>query len=202
MSRQKTGDALTELSKLRPKKGLVQLADGTFDETEAAFIERGDKILVPVGAAPPVDGVLDGSSSLTAFDESSLTGESRPAAKTEGDAVYAGCLNAGPSPALVQVTHRDGETVLDSIASGIRNAMSKKAGIERIADSITAIFVPVVVGIACLTLFVWIMRGYLGDLPTSWLGSGDGKRGTWALFAIQFSVAVLVVACPCGIGTS
>lgn len=70
--------------------------------------------------------------------------------------------------------------------------MGKKASIEKIAERITAVFVPAIVAIACFTFVVWILRGYAGDLPGEWLENqkGDG----WALFSFQFSVAVLVVA--------
>lgn len=86
--------------------------------------------------------------------------------------------------------------MVDGIATAVRDAMSRKAGIERLADQITAYFVPAVVGIACFTLVVWLLRGYLGDLPSDWLA--DRREGSWALFAVEFAVAVLVVACPCG----
>jgi len=165
------------------------------EEVEAPFLEIGDCLLIPVGDSPPVDGEISDNSSGTTFDEASLTGESRPVSKKPGDKVFAGTINSGPASAIMRVTHRDGDTVIDSIVKGVRDAMSKKAGIERIADSVTAIFVPVVVGIACFTLVVWILRGFTGDLPQEWL---DDQRGGWILFALQFSIASLVVACPCG----
>lgn len=200
LSKQKTGDALLELGKLRPKKGLLydEKEGKVVEEVESAFIEIGDCLLVPVGASPPVDCALAESSTVTSFDEASLTGESRPVAKRPGDPIYAGTHNSGPSAAIVIVKRRDGETVLDSIVTGVRNAMSKKASIERLADAITAVFVPAIAGVACLTFAIWIIRGYSGNLPSEWLR--DQKGGGWVLFSIQFSVAVLVVACPCGIG--
>lgn len=154
--------------------------------------------MVPVGSAAPLDGVLTEDSSLTAFDEASLTGESRPVGKKAGDTIYGATINAGPGAAVLKITNGDGETVIDSITLGVRNAMGKKASLERLADSITAIFVPVIVGIAVTTLLIWIVRGYSGNLPLEWLM--DQERGGWLLFSIQFAVAVLVVACPCGIG--
>lgn len=81
--------------------------------------------------------------------------------------------------------------MIDGIVSAVRDAMSRKAGIEKLADLITGYFVPVIVGIAGTTFGIWIVLGYSGALPDSWL---DGQReGGWALFAVQFAVAVLVV---------
>lgn len=191
ISKARTGDAILELGKLRPKKGLLCSDSKSTEEVESEFIEPGDRLLVPVGQAPPVDCVLAPDSSSTSFDEASLTGESRPVAKKNGDPVYAGTINAGPSAAIAIVTKRDGETVIDSIASGVRDAMSKKASIERLADSITAVFVPVIVGIGCLTFVIWIIRAYSGNLPEDWLDTQ--KEGGWILFSLQFTVACLVV---------
>lgn len=161
------------------------------EEVESEFIEVGDQLLVPVGQSPPVDCTLAPTSSSTSFDEASLTGESRPVAKHAGDTIYAGTINAGPSAAIVIVQKRDGETVIDSIAAGVRDAMSKKASIERLADAVTAVFVPFIVGVACLTFIVWILRAYSGHLPDDWLD--NQKSGGWILFSLQFTVACLVV---------
>jgi P-type Cu+ transporter len=160
------------------------------------FLEVRDVLLVPAGDSPPLDAVLADSSPKTTFDESSLTGEARPVLKAPGDEVFAGTTNAGPAAAVVTVTNDVGHTMLDGIVGVVQDAMGKKAGIERIANTITGYFVPFVVFIASLTFIVWSLRGYLGDLPSEWIDSRRG--GGWALFAIQFGVAVLVVACPCG----
>jgi cation transport ATPase len=83
--------------------------------------------------------------------------------------------------------------MMDGIVSAVRDAMARKASIERVADSITGYFVPVIVGIACMTFGIWIVRGYSGNLPFEWLEGDVGRKGGWALFAVQFTVAVLVV---------
>jgi Cu+-exporting ATPase len=127
--------------------------------------------------------VLDHSPS-TNFNESSLTGEARPVLKSPGDGVYAGTTNAGPSAIRVRVTSR--ETVLDGIVTVVRDAMGKKAGLERIAEKITGYFVPVIVAMACLTFVIWTIRGYAGDLPEDYLDGEVSRKGGWALFAVSF----------------
>jgi cation transport ATPase len=194
-----------ELSKTRASTGLLftdaaARTTSPTEEVDAAFIEVDDLILVPAGSSPPIDGVISEKSSSTSFDESALTGEARPVLKKPGDAVYAGTINAGPAAATVRVTSVVGHSMVDGIADAVRDAMGKKAGIERLADQMTAYFVPIIVAIALLTLAIWLLRGYAGDLPVEWLS--DQRQGSWALFAIEFAVAVLVVACPCGARTS
>lgn len=176
---------------MRPKKGLLYQDGKATEEVESDFIEIGDRLLVPVGMSPPVDCRLAESSSATSFDEAPLTGESRPVGKKPGDTVYAGTYNTGPSAAIVITETLDGETVIDSIASGVRDAMSKKASIERFADAVTSVFVPFVVAVSCIVFMLWMIRAYSGHAPKEWLD--DQKAGSWALFALQFTVATLVV---------
>ncbi|KIJ47515.1 hypothetical protein M422DRAFT_248936, partial [Sphaerobolus stellatus SS14] len=149
-------------------------------------------------SSPPLDGILAAKSPLASFTESSLTGEAAPVPKKSGDAVFAGTINAGPSAAIVTITSLPGHTMLDGIVGIVRDAMGRKAGVEKLADVLTGWFVPFFVGVAGITFGVWALRGYLGDLPTEFLDTRRG--GSWTLFAVQFGVAVLVVACPCGIG--
>lgn len=202
LSKQRTGDAISELNRTKASTGmLVSPADDSsnarVEEVDAVFVEVGEQLLVPTGSSPPLDGTLIKDSSPTSFDESALTGESRPVLKQSGDNVFAGTINAGPTAATLHVTSSLGSSMVDSIANAVRDAMGKKAGVERIADVVTAYFVPAIVGIACFTLAVWLLRGDIGDLPREWLGD-QTRPGGWALFAIEFAVAVLVVACPCG----
>lgn len=195
ISKARTGDAITELGKLRPKKGLLYEDGQATEEVASDFIEVGDRLLVPVGMSPPVDCRLAEGSPTTSFDEASLTGESRPVGKKVGDTVYAGTYNTGPSAAIVITETHDGETVIDSIASGVRDAMSKKASIERFADAVTAVFVPFIVGVSCIVFILWMIRAYSGHLPAEWLD--DQKAGGWTLFALQFTVATLIVGEHC-----
>jgi Cu+-exporting ATPase len=206
LSKARTGDALRELAKTKPSKGLLfipsdsQKGSSTSTvEVDSDFLEQGDLILVQVGASPPVDAVLLDISGECSFNESSMTGETRPVLKGPGDEVFAGTTNAGPGSCLAKVIREPGSTVLDSIMASVKDAMSKKADIERVADAVTAYFVPAITAIAIFTFLVWMARGLAGNLPSRWLSVQDGP-GAWILFAVQFAVAVLVVACPCGIG--
>lgn len=197
ISKQRTGDAISALSATKPSTGLLYSPTGSSTTPEPVdFIEVGDVLIVPVGSSPPLDAVLTDSSPRTTFDESSLTGEARPVLKAPTDAVFAGTTNAGPAAAVVTVTNEVGKTMLDGIVGVVRDAMGRKAGLERIADIVTGYFVPFIVGVAALTFGVWCLRGYLGGLPPEWVI--DQRKGGWALFAAQFGVAVLVAACPCG----
>jgi P-type E1-E2 ATPase len=203
LSKQRTGDAITELNRATATTGFLFTASegatsALTEEVDAAFLEIGDLLLVAAGSSPPLDGILADDSTPALFDDSMLTGEARPVLKQPGDAVYAGTINSGPAAARLRLTSHLGGSMVDGIASAVREAMGKKAGIERIADTVTAYFVPAIVGIACLTLGVWLLRGYTGGLPAEWLSEQQRGQGGWALFGIEFAVAVLVVACPCG----
>lgn len=180
--------------------GLSSSTPTDSNRIEVDFLELGDTLLIPSGSSVPLDCILLPQSSSSNFDESSLTGESVPIYKSPSDTVYAGSTNLGPSACIVQVIAGPGETMIDGIVASVRDAMSRKASIETLADQITGVFVPAIVGIASLTFGIWILRGYFGHLPEDWLPVG--QRGGWVLFAVQFAVAVLVVACPCGIGLS
>lgn len=160
-------------------------------EIETGFIEIGDRLIIHVGMSPPIDCRLAKDSSATCFDEASLTGESRPVAKKVGEMVYSGTYNTGPSPAIVTASTYDGDTVIDNIASGVSLAMSKKASIERLADTVTAVFVPSIVAISCIVFAAWMLRAYTGHVPQDWLD--NSRAGGWTLFALQFTIATLIV---------
>ncbi|KAI9858334.1 MAG: hypothetical protein M1824_004355 [Vezdaea acicularis] len=212
-SKGKAGDAVTTLGKLRPTEALLltttkesggsSLDNSTLDQVRSNstktvhvdLLEMGDVIRVPHGASPPFDGtVLEGNSS---FDESSLTGESRPVAKAPDDAVFAGTLNQGQSITMV-ITGGSGSSLLDQIVKVVREGQTKRAPIERVADVITGYFVPVITLIAIVTFAIWIALGTSGRLPQRWLQSDS--TGGWPFWSLQFAIAVFVVACPCGIG--
>ncbi|KDE07763.1 hypothetical protein MVLG_02033 [Microbotryum lychnidis-dioicae p1A1 Lamole] len=194
-----TGD---ENSKSTSEADLDAAAEGssTTLELEVDYFEIDDALLVPSGSSVPLDAVVIPSSSSSNFDESSLTGESLPILKQPGDAVFAGTTNLGPSAVLVRATSNAGSTMLDGIVQVVRDAMGKKATVEKLADLITGVFVPCIVAIAVITFSIWVIRGYSGNLSKNWLDEAERSSGGWSLFAIQFAVAVLVVACPCGIG--
>ncbi|KAL1590485.1 hypothetical protein WHR41_00535 [Cladosporium halotolerans] len=194
----KSGDAISALGNLRPTEAsLVTLKDGDVSNIETMnvdFIETGDLIRIPHGSSPPCDGVvLDEKAS---FDESSLTGESRLVTKQKDDSVYSGTINKGAA-ITIRVTGPAGASMLDSIISVVREGQSKRAPMERIADLLTAYFVPVIVLIAIITWMVWLSLGLSGALPHSYL---DNDVGGWPFWSLQFAIAVFVIACPCGLG--
>jgi Cu+-exporting ATPase len=174
----KASSALEALINLQPKMAHVE-RDGVMQELAVEQMRVDDVFLVRPGESVPVDGiVLEGSSSL---DEAMLTGESLPRTKQAGDKVYAATLNQHgllKCRALAVGSH----TQLAAIIRLVEQAQGSKAAIQKLADQISAVFVPVVVAIALLTLAVW------------WLmGSGFSA-------ALINAVAVLVISCPCALG--
>ncbi|KAE9970719.1 hypothetical protein EG327_010168 [Venturia inaequalis] len=194
-SKARTGDAVTSLGNLRPSEAiLVEEADVAGRKVGVDLLDVGDVVLVPHGTSPPFDGlVIDG---VSKFDESSLTGESRPVNKDVGDQVFSGTVNKG-RPVSVKLTSVAGSSMLDNIIKIVREGQTKRAPIERAADIITSHFVPVVVAIGITTWVVWLALGVTGALPQSWV---QGQTGGWPLWSLRFAIAVFVIACPCGIG--
>lgn len=196
-----TADAVSSLGKLRPKEAL--LLSGTACKTEddrdpamqriaADQLDAGDIVSVPPGSSPPCDGVIVYGTSN--FDESSLTGESKTVTKTVGEDVYAGTINLG-SPVHVRITGFGGVSLLDRIVDVVREGQARRAPIEGVADVITSYFVPAITLLAVLDWIVWLAVGYAGRVPYVEVGTGS-----WSFWSLQFAIAILVVACPCGIG--
>lgn len=131
----------------------------------------------------------------TRFDESSLTGESKLIRKDVGDEVFSGSVNK-ESPISIKITGVAGASMLDQIVKAVREGQTQRAPIERIADSLTAYFVPLVTLIAISTWIIWLSLGYSGALPREYLGH---HAGGWLAWSLQFAIAVFVVACPCGL---
>jgi len=179
-------DAIRKLMDLRPRKAYV-LRDGIEVEVTVDEVEVGDLVLVHPGEKIPVDGVVvDGRSSV---DESMLTGESLPVEKTPGEEVIGGTINK-LGLLKFEATKIGKETALAQIIKLVEEAQASKAPIQNLADKISAIFVPVVIGIATVTFLVWY---FLIPLPDT---------ATVGLFtrALINTVAVLVIACPCAMG--
>jgi Cu+-exporting ATPase len=208
-SKAKTGDAVAMLGKLRPLEALLvrsnpdpedSLEDSqpslpmtSVEKINVDLLEVGDLVRVLYGASPPADGtVVFGDST---FDESSLTGESRPITKNAGDQVFAGTVNTG-KPISVRVTEISGASMLDQIVKVVREGQTKRAPVERVVDILTGYFVPVITLIAISTFATWFGLGQGGVLPEDWR---DIDTGGWAFWALQFAIAVFVGACPCGI---
>lgn len=177
-SKGKTTDALKSLMRLAPKKATV-VRDGEETEIKIEQVRIGDIFVVRPGENIPVDGrVVEGHS---AVNESALTGESIPVDKEEGDPVSAATLNQ--SGFLKCEAVRVGEdTTLSQIIQMVSDAAATKAPIAKIADRVSGVFVPTVIGIAVLTLIIWLAAGQ--------------SMG----FAIARAVSVLVISCPCALG--
>jgi Cu+-exporting ATPase len=171
-------------------RGLVALVPGTArrlrddreDEVSVDALRPGDLVLVRPGERIPADGeVVRGSS---AVDESMLTGESMPVDKREGAAVAGGTLNHSGS-LTIRLTRTGGDTALGRIVDAVEQAQGTRAPIARLADVVSSYFVPVVIGIAAVTLLVWFAL--------------DPTAAGFAT-AVERFVAVLVIACPCALG--
>ncbi|KAI1630195.1 Cu2+-exporting ATPase [Exophiala viscosa] len=202
-SKAKTGDAVAMLSKLRPSEALL-VEDVVSGETAGRAtiqmvpvdqLEVGDSVQIPHGTSPPTDGFIEQQGTFL-FDESSLTGESKPVKKVCGDEVYTGSVNVS-DPVRIKVTEVGGTSMLDQIVNVVREGQAKRAPIERIADILTGYFVPIITLIAIITWLIWLGLGESGKLPRAWL---DVSKGGWAFWSLEFAIAVFVVACPCGIG--
>lgn len=185
-----------DLEKGNDLQGIRQSKSGVHVQSVPVdLLEVGDIVRVQHGASPPADGTLVAGVGA-AFDESSLTGESRLVGKNIGDKVYVGTINKG-SVVDVRVDAIGGETMLDHVVKVVREGQTRRAPIERVADVITGYFVPVVTLLAILTWVIWLALGESGALPPDYL---DIEVGGWAVWSLEFAIAVFVVACPCGIG--
>lgn len=174
----KTTDALEALMKLSPKQALV-IRDGTEMLIPVEDVLCGDIFLVRPGETIPVDGtIIEGYS---AVNESALTGESIPVDKEKGDSVSSGTLNQ--SGVLRCKASRVGEdTTLSQIIKMVHDAAATKAPIAKIADKVSGVFVPVIITIAAVSTFAWLLAGQT-------IG-----------FALARGISVLVISCPCALG--
>ncbi|MFD7696153.1 heavy metal translocating P-type ATPase [Streptomyces sp. NPDC059805] len=178
-SRRKAGAALKALLELGARDVTVLGPDGTETTRPIAELAVGDRFLVRPGEKIATDGtVVEGSS---AVDASMLTGESVPVEVTAGDPVTGATLNAG-GRLVVEATRVGADTQLARMARLVEDAQSGKAAAQRLADRISAVFVPIVIALALGTL------GF-------WLGNGAGPAA-----AFTAAVAVLIIACPCALG--
>ena len=198
-SKSKTADAIAGLGQLKATLAtLVEEIDGTFskDETvDVKYLETGDFIRVSPGESPPVDCIIiEGQSS---FDESALTGESTPVKHGPGHQIFSGTVNIGNNSIVAKIISVEGDSLIDQIVNTVRNGQLRKAPIERAADSLTGYFVPIITMLAILTWIIWLSLAYSGALPDRYL---DIDVGGWAVWSLEFSLAVFVIACPCGIG--
>ncbi len=183
----RTSEAIKKLMGLRAKTARV-IRDGVEAEVSIDDVRVGDIVLVKPGEKIPVDGVVvEGRS---AIDESMLTGESLPVEKKPGDVVIGATLNK-LGMLKFEATKVGKETALAQIVKLVEDAQGSKAPIQKMADQVSAVFVPIVIGIAALTFFGWYFFG--PPLPIN----SDIDNFTRALINM---VAVLVIACPCAMG--
>ncbi|MDO5101076.1 MAG: heavy metal translocating P-type ATPase [Eubacteriales bacterium] len=177
-SKKKTTQAISALMELAPVMATI-IEDGEQKVLPAKKVKIGDIFLVKPGEGVPVDGkIIDG---MSLINEAALTGESIPAEKGVGDKVFTGTINQS-GLLTCEATEVGEDTTLSKIIRLVEEAASGKAPIAKVADTISGIFVPAVLGIAVLTFIIWSLVG----------------AGT--TFALTSAVAVLVVSCPCALG--
>jgi len=177
-ARYAAGDAVRSLLSLAPTTAEV-LCEGQLVTVYVAELRAGDLVLLRPGGAAPVDGVvLEGHA---AFDESALTGEPLPVRRGPGDPVTSGALVSDGS-VTVRATRVGAETALAQIVSAVERAMGTKAAAQRLADAVSAVFVPVVLLLAAATFAIWFYQG----------------AGLEA--AVLPALSVLLIACPCALG--
>jgi Cu+-exporting ATPase len=176
----RSSEAIKKLMGLQAKTAIIE-RDGVEKEVPLEEVVISDTILVKPGEKIPVDGeVVEGT---TAVDESMLTGESLPVDKKAGDALYGSTINKNGFIKMT-ATKVGRDTALAQIIKVVEDAQGSKAPIQRMADQISGIFVPIVVGIAILTFLVWII----------WVQPGEFTP------ALEVLIAILVIACPCALG--
>lgn len=181
-ARARVAAAVTHLAALLPRAAARLRDDDEEEAVEPAALQPGDRVRVRPGEQLPADGtVLDGESTV---DESLLTGESAAIDKSEGSPVYAGSTNHAGT-LVVRVARAGAETALGRISAAVAAAQGQKAPIARLADRVSAVFVPVVLALATAAFVGWLIVE-----PTS----------AGALIALERFVAVLVIACPCALG--
>ncbi|GAB4202227.1 MAG: heavy metal translocating P-type ATPase [Roseiflexaceae bacterium] len=177
-AKSQTSAAIKALIGLQAKTARVLRGGGEID-IPLAQVRTGDIVIVRPGEKVPVDGVItQGGSTL---DESMLTGESMPVQKQAGDTVIGATLNR-TGAFQFRATRVGKDTALAQIVRMVQEAQGSKAPVQRLVDQVSAVFVPVVIGIALVTFLAW------------WLATGDVTQ------ALIFAVAVLVIACPCALG--
>ena len=179
-AKRRTSSAILTLIRLQPRSARV-IRNGQYVDTPIDDIVVGDLILVRPGEKLPVDGVVEEGTSTV--DESMLTGESAPIEKRQGSEVYGATLN-GSGSLTFRATRVGRDTMLAGIIRMVEEAQGSRAPIQRLADLVSAYFVPAVVGVSAVVFLVWLAFG--------------PEPGYAA--AVLTAVAVLIIACPCAMG--
>jgi ATPase, P-type (transporting), HAD superfamily, subfamily IC len=175
-----TNQQLDALSELLPPKVMVQRG-GRWSEVPVKELQPGERIRIPAGGRVPADALL--ASASTETNESLLTGEPLPVLRRRNDRLLAGSQNVGPE-IEAEVLNSPGETLLDQIIFQVEQAQATKAPAQRLADRISALFVPILLGLSALTFFTWAFL-----VPFGTLG-----------MAFTFAMTVLIISCPCALG--
>lgn len=177
-SKTKTSDAINKLINLVPKTATVIRQEKEIQVLVEELIE-GDIVVIKPGSSIPVDGIVIEGTSL--IDQASITGESILVLKKVGDNVISGTINKN-GYLKIRATKVGDNTTLSQIIKLVEEASNSKAPISKIADKVSGIFVPVVIGIALLSFIVWVILGQTFE------------------FALTTAIAVLVISCPCALG--
>ncbi|WVZ22118.1 hypothetical protein V8G54_000662 [Vigna mungo] len=206
LAKGKTSDAIKKLVELTPATALLVVKDKggrTIEEREidSLLVQPGDTLKVLPGTKIPADGIVTWGSSYV--NESMVTGESTPVSKEVNASVIGGTINMH-GVLHIQATKIGSDTVLSQIISLVETAQMSKAPIQKFADYVSilvmlcvaSIFVPTVVSLSLLTLLCWYIAGALGAYPEKWLP----ENGNHFVFALMFSISVVVIACPCALG--
>jgi Cu+-exporting ATPase len=180
-ARGRTGAAIRALLKLSPKRARRVRADGGDDDVALDDVHPGDRLRVRPGDSVPVDGVVEEGE--TAIDESMVTGEAMPVGKRAGDRVIGATIN-GTGTVVMRAERVGADTLFARIVRMVGEAQRSRAPVQRLADTVSRVFVPAVVVAAIVTFVVWAVAG-----PPPRLG-----------YALVNAVAVLIVACPCALG--
>ncbi|XP_010441824.1 PREDICTED: copper-transporting ATPase RAN1 [Camelina sativa] len=198
LAKGKTSDAMKKLVQLTPATAIL-LIEGKGGklvgerEIDALLIQPGDTLKVHPGSKIPADGVVVWGSSYV--NESMVTGESVPVSKEVDSPVIGGTINMHGALHM-KATKVGSDAVLSQIISLVETAQMSKAPIQKFADYVASIFVPVVITLALFTLIGWSIGGAVGAYPDEWLP----KNGTHFVFSLMFSISVVVIACPCALG--
>lgn len=179
----KTSDSLKKLIGMQAKTAMV-FRNGEFIEEEIELIEKGDEVLIRPGERIPIDGtIIRGNSSI---DQSAVTGEPIPVDVVEGSQVMSGTVNQHNS-FYIKVDKANEDSTLSRIIALVKEANGTKAPIQRLADKVSAIFVPLVLSIAMITFISWM---FIVDVHSEFAFR----------YAMMTSVAVMIIACPCAMG--
>ncbi|KAG2656327.1 hypothetical protein PVAP13_1KG074300 [Panicum virgatum] len=198
LAKGKTSDAIKKLVELAPATALLLLKDkeGKYSgekEIDASLVQPGDALKVLPGSKVPADGVVIWGTSHV--NESMVTGESVPISKEVSSPVIGGTMNLH-GVLHIQATKVGSGTVLSQIISLVETAQMSKAPIQKFADYVASIFVPIVITLSLLTFLAWFLCGWLGAYPNSW----SAESSNCFVFSLMFSISVVVIACPCALG--